>query len=301
MEQRFYSNGKLLITGEYAVLDGALAWALPTKFGQDLCVKPSKPGIIHWKSFDSDGKIWFETQIEISEIENFKSSGNSIRETLLTILNKAHLRNPEILAINGFEITTHLDFPGNWGLGTSSTLINNVAAWFEIDAYELLFESFGGSGYDIACAQNNRSLFYKLDPKPLVELIDFNPTFKDSLYFVHLNEKRNSKSAIATYRKIDIAKRLEFIEPLSKCSRDAVMANTLEDFQAALQLHEIILSGVLQEPTVKELLFQDFPGCVKSLGAWGGDFVLVASKSNPTHYFEERGYKTIIPYREMIL
>ena len=37
--QTFYSNGKLLITGEYVVLDGAKALALPTKFGQSLVVK----------------------------------------------------------------------------------------------------------------------------------------------------------------------------------------------------------------------------------------------------------------------
>ena len=29
--EKFYSHGKLLITGEYAVLDGAKAIALPTK------------------------------------------------------------------------------------------------------------------------------------------------------------------------------------------------------------------------------------------------------------------------------
>ena len=40
--QTFYSNGKLLITGEYVVLDGAKALALPTKFGQSLLVKDRK-------------------------------------------------------------------------------------------------------------------------------------------------------------------------------------------------------------------------------------------------------------------
>jgi hypothetical protein len=30
-KKKFYSNGKLLITGEYLVLDGAKAFALPTK------------------------------------------------------------------------------------------------------------------------------------------------------------------------------------------------------------------------------------------------------------------------------
>jgi hypothetical protein len=47
-------------------------------------------------------------------------------------------------------------------LGTSSTLINNIAQWFGIDAYELLWKSFGGSGYDIASAQHNKPIVYQL-------------------------------------------------------------------------------------------------------------------------------------------
>ena len=31
---RFYSNGKLLITGEYVILDGALSLAVPSLLGQ---------------------------------------------------------------------------------------------------------------------------------------------------------------------------------------------------------------------------------------------------------------------------
>ncbi len=65
MRQTFYSNGKLLITGEYAVLDGARALALPTKFGQDLVVEEGKNKEIVWKSFDKDGSIWFEDTIPI--------------------------------------------------------------------------------------------------------------------------------------------------------------------------------------------------------------------------------------------
>ena len=58
--QTFYSNGKLLITGEYVVLDGAKALALPTKFGQSLVVKPGINHQIKWTSFDSDESVWFE-------------------------------------------------------------------------------------------------------------------------------------------------------------------------------------------------------------------------------------------------
>ena len=39
----YYSNGKLLITGEYVVLDGATALAIPTKYGQSLCVSKLAP------------------------------------------------------------------------------------------------------------------------------------------------------------------------------------------------------------------------------------------------------------------
>jgi hypothetical protein len=42
MKQTFYSNGKLLITGEYLVLDGAKAFAPPTKFGHNLNCRTRK-------------------------------------------------------------------------------------------------------------------------------------------------------------------------------------------------------------------------------------------------------------------
>ena len=35
------------------------------------------------------------------------------------------------------------------------------------------------------------------------------------------------------------------------------------------------MSELLDTKTIKELLFPDFSGTIKSLGAWGGDFVLV--------------------------
>lgn len=62
-EKEFYSNGKLLITGEYLVLDGAKAFALPTKFGQNIVIENTENKIIHWKSIDADGTIWFEDEI----------------------------------------------------------------------------------------------------------------------------------------------------------------------------------------------------------------------------------------------
>ena len=36
---------------------------------------------------------------------------------------------------------------------------------------------------------------------PIVEQVQFNPGFKDELFFVYLNQKQNSKEGIAQYRK----------------------------------------------------------------------------------------------------
>lgn len=304
MKQTFYSNGKLLITGEYLVLDGAKAFALPTKFGQKLIVEASEGQIIHWKSFDSDGSIWFEDTIPFASIirnERFDDAKN-IKNTLIEILHEAYLINSDfITSSNGYTIRTELTFPKSWGLGTSSTLINNIAQWLKIDAFELLKRSFGGSAYDIACAQNNSPIVYQLvDEKPIVEKVNFKPAFTDKIFFVYLNKKQNSKAAIASYygKQGNVQNALETINSITKRVIEAI---TLKEFAIALQNHEIELSNILELPTVKEALFPDFDGVIKSLGAWGGDFVMSISKKNPTDYFKTKGFEIVIPYDEMIL
>ena len=303
MKKTFYSNGKLLITGEYLVLDGAKALALPTKYGQYLTVSLGENQEIHWTSFDNDKSIWFQETISFSEIIKYEKSENqSVKSTLIEILHEAFLLNPEFLnSSKGFTISTNLTFPRFWGLGTSSTLINNIAQWLEINAFELLKNSFGGSGYDIACAQNDLPIFYQIiNGKPEVETVNFNPVFSDNLYFIYLNQKQNSKSAIAAYYKKQ--NNLSAIFPeINKITVEITEAITLERFQELLQKHENIMSEVLEIPTVKNSLFSDFNGTVKSLGAWGGDFVLVVTNENPTAYFKAKGFETIVAYADMIL
>jgi len=304
LSKTFYSNGKLLITGEYLVLDGAKAFALPTKFGQNLIIEETEGQIIHWKSVDSDGSIWFEDTILFSSIvtkERFEDAKN-IKNTLIDILHEAFRMNPDLITKSkGYTIRTELTFPKSWGLGTSSTLINNIAQWLEIDAFELLKRSFGGSGYDIACAQNNSPVLYQLiNEKPVVKKVNFKPDFTDKIFFVYLNKKQNSKAAIASYygKQGNIQNALETINSITK---KVTEATTLKEFATALQNHEIELSNILELPTAKETLFPDFDGVIKSLGAWGGDFVMSISKENPTDYFKTKGFEIVIPYGEMIL
>lgn len=304
MNKTFYSNGKLLITGEYLVLDEAKAFALPTKMGQNLIIESlGEENLIQWKSFDYDQSVWFETTLKTNEIISNPLSiiENDVAGVLRKLLFEAHKLNPEVLPNKGFAVETHLTFPRFWGLGTSSTLINNVAQWFEIDAFELLRNSFGGSGYDIANAQNSTPITYQLlGDKPIVKQVIFNPDFTKNLYFLYLNQKQNSKAAIATYKskKQDIQKvRME----IDAITNKIITVSDQFQFEDLLQKHETILSTVLEMEKVKERFFSDFKGTIKSLGAWGGDFVLVVSATNPKTYFEAKGYTTLLHYDEMIL
>lgn len=303
MKQIFYSNGKLLLTAEYVVLDGAKALALPTKFGQNLSVENGYNKEIIWKSYDENGDIWFEDTLLFESIIHFVTSEKqSERNTLLAILHEGFLLNPAfLLQSDGYFVNTNLTFPRLWGLGTSSTLINNIAQWLELDAFQLLQASFGGSGYDIACAQNATPILYELNQgNPIVEKVKFSPKCKEHLFFVYLNKKQNSAAAIIAYHKKQ-KQILSIIPIINRITLSLLEQNDMETLQSQLELHESTLAQLLNQKTVKEALFSDFKGAIKSLGAWGGDFVLVVSKENPKVYFEKKGYKTIIPYSEMIL
>jgi mevalonate kinase len=305
MKKEFYSNGKLLITGEYLVLDGANAFALPTKFGQKLIVEKGNNQKIKWTSYDSDGSIWLEEELSFDTIlkKDIQKESESVKNTLIEILRQGYLLNPDFIDNSqGYNITTQLTFPRNWGLGTSSTLINNIAQWIGIDAFVLLNNSFGGSGYDIACAQNDSPILYHLENgKPIVEKIIFEPEFTENLHFVYLDKKQSSKASIISYYNNKNESLAEEIVANNKITTAVLKAKTLQEFAFHLEEHEAEMSTILEMQTIKESLFPDFKGIIKSLGAWGGDFVLVIAYENPIDYFNKKGYRTIIPYKDMIL
>lgn len=305
LDKSYYSNGKLLITGEYVVLDGAKAFALPTKFGQSMTVTlVPDSSYVEWISYDYNESLWFKDCISFSVIlTNAHSESNSvIKNTLIGILHEAYKLCPNFLnTSNGYRVITRLTFPKSWGLGTSSTLVNNIAQWLDIDAYDLLQRSFGGSGYDIACAQNDTGVLFQLvDQKPIVKSVDFNPNFRDKLYFVYLNKKQNSRDAILSYysnqNNVELA-----IPIINSLTEQILGSNDISSFAKAIMQHEIEMSNVLELSTVQETLFEDFDGVVKSLGAWGGDFVLCIASQDPSIYFKELGYEVVIPYDDMIL
>lgn len=304
MTKEYYSNGKLLLTGEYAILDGALGLAIPTKYGQTLKVTPTQSQQLIWKSLDNEEKTWFKTSVDIGELATDKKevTSETVETVLLNILKEAKKLNPNFLSkTTGLEVETKLDFPRDWGLGSSSTLINNIAQWAEVDAFQLLWNAFSGSGYDIACAQNNSPILYQVKEKiPTIKLVAFNPKFKKQLFFVHLDKKQNSREGIAQYRKMEFD-HIKLTESITRLTLEITESKDLETFGNLLERHEALLSRILQTKTIKQQLFPDYLGTIKSLGAWGGDFILAIGNKDTPDYFIKKGYRTVIPYDKMVL
>jgi mevalonate kinase len=299
--QTFHSNGKLLLTGEYLVLDGALALAIPTSYGQSLIVSPADVPGIQWTSLDSEGQIWYQGEFFLDESKIQSVSSDETSKILLRILREARKINAEFLSgSEGCKVTTTLNFPLNWGLGTSSTLINNIAQWAGIDGIKLLRASFGGSGYDIAVAQHDSPILYSnRDGEVAITPVRLEWNFLDRLFFVYLNKKQDSKKGIAHYRTMT-GEKDQLISKISAFTLKIIASKSLLEFTKLMEAHELAISGLLEIPTIKETLFPDYSGLVKSLGAWGGDFVLVSGDVSGMVYFANKGYKTIIPFSEMI-
>ncbi len=300
---KFTSNGKLLLAGEYLVLKGAKAFAVPVNFGQSMLVTEENGDEIFWESYSNDD-LWFSARIKPGTLQIIETTDIQIAKRLIKILDAAgNLSNGFFKKQNGIKVVNRADFDINWGLGSSSTLIANIAGWTGIDPFDLHFAVSGGSGYDIACALSEGPVFYYLDNKnPKTEKVDFNPEYAGNIYFVWLGNKKNSADEVSSFRMIK--KRLHYeIGEISQLSDNIAYAPSLEDFEYYLREHELIISSILKRKTVKEELFYDYFGEMKSLGAWGGDFIMVTSDrpfSNIKNYFGNKGLNTVIPFKDMV-
>ena len=318
----FYSHGKFLLTGEYLVLRGALAMAMPLKLGQSMTVETRHGTSLQWDAYQPDGP-WFSVTLNPKTLEFVDGNDQAKAEKLAQILKAVRKLNPTVFEDN-LHFETHLDFDPNWGLGSSSTLIANLARWAKVNPYELLKLTFGGSGYDIACASAEGPIYYQLSttesalrqaqgpkvvepvetPTPTVEPTNFNPSYANHLFFVYLGQKQSSSKEIKAFLEktnpIDLQKD---IEAVSEISRAVPKCQGLDEFAMLMQCHERIISRCIgQEPVQKR--FPDFEGVLKSLGAWGGDFVLAVTewdKDKVKAYFKKHGLEVVFGYKEIVL
>ena len=302
----FHSNGKFLLTGEYLVLRGALSLALPLKFGQSLEVKPldGDGNLLKWTAFRPDG-AWFSVVLNCETLHVISTDDRVKAEKLSSILLAVKQLNPNAFSMSGLEFVTRLGFNPEWGLGSSSTLIANLSRWANVNPYELLRMTFGGSGYDIACATAEQPILYQLvGGNPKVESVKFSPSFSDRIFFVYQGQKQSSSKEVGNFK--ERMRQTNFdkeIAEVSEITKSLVSINSFDDFCRLLREHEDIISYCIgREPLQKH--FPDFEGTIKSLGAWGGDFFMAATDWNVEkvkRYFSEKGLTVVFGYDEMVL
>ena len=304
-KQHFRTNGKLLLTGEYCVLEGALALAIPLKYGQEMIVyEAAAPQQFEWRSYDEKGNCWFEAVFSYNSslIQCSDEEVGKRLETLFVAIEQEHPGFWKNQCIS--KIETWLDFPLEWGLGTSSTLVAALAKWAKVDPFILLGNSFGGSGYDIACAMSDSPVLYQRRGKysHWVE-IPYYPPMSANMHFVYLGKKQNSREEIKRYRSLSKGANSQ-LKDVSMLSLQFVNSQSLKELTEVIEAHELVVSQLIQMTAVKEKLFADFSGSIKSLGAWGGDFVMVVS-SLPSRevkeYFKGKGYPICFAWKELIL
>ncbi len=305
-DQYFYGHGKLLLTSEYFVLDGAEALALPTTVGQSMKVKykSSYKPVLNWKSLDHFGKVWFESDYEFWHFKSLREQDNDTQLFISDLLKSVRKQNPHFLRddVDVF-VETKIEFPREWGLGTSSTLLYNVAQWAYVGPFELLKNTMGGSGYDIACAQAMGPIKFSLkEEKPQWENISFSPSFKDNLYFLYLGKKQSSQNEVKKFSQMTIPGKSVVIKDLSRLTNELISTQSFETFNKIIVEHENIIATTLNYSKLKDN-FSDFWGEMKSLGAWGGDFALVTSDRDyltTKSYFDSKNLSTLIPFSEII-
>jgi mevalonate kinase len=292
----YYASGKLLLFGEYLVLKGSGCLAIPLKFGQKMQVENSEENNFKWTS-KANENVWFSC-IFSKELTIINTSDEAKAKLLMTLLKIIKEKNP-LLFQTILDFQTQLDFPPEWGLGSSSTFISILSQWSKTDPYLLLKNSFGGSGYDIACATASTPIIYDRESHQTAPVYLF-PKITSKLLFIYSGKKQNSSKEVEHFSLQKVS--AGAVEKMRAIIVSASKATQVDAFEEAMEESENLLSGILDLPAIKEKYFPDYPFAVKSLGAWGGDFFMATFRKEheARNYFAEKGYSVLFSYNEII-
>lgn len=301
-----YYNAKLLLTAEYLVINGAKALAVPLKFGQRLQVEENDQGFISWQSISNDGSGWFSGKYDLDGFSVIESSNSETAVHPQRLLLAARRLSPDFCAdSSGCHVISTLNYPLLWGLGSSSTLIAAVAGWAGIDPFRLHFEVSKGSGYDIACAISSKPLIYTLiDRNPHFETVSFSPSFADKIFFVYQGQKQDSAAGIETYKNRNSNPDKKLIAAAGLLTERMLRASNLNEFELIIREHELLISELLGAKPLRDTLFSDLPGEVKSLGAWGGDFCMLTWHEDLAllpAYLKSKSLETWFNFNDIVL
>ena len=292
----YYASGKLLLFGEYLVLRGSGALAIPLKYGQTLLVEKNGTNLFNGTS-SIDGNTWFSASFS-GDLQLVNSSDAKTASKLLLVLKTIKQEKPELF-LSGLNFDIDADFPLDWGFGSSSTLVSCLAQWSALNPYSLLQKTFGGSGYDICCATATMPVLYEIELQQGVPVYLF-PKITSKLLFVYSGKKQESESEVKKFTTLKIFS--EQTELMNKIILSAIKSTQIEVFEDEIIKSEALLSEILNTPSIKEAKFSDYPYQIKSLGAWGGDFFMATfrKENEAREYFRNKGFPVQFNYNEVI-
>jgi mevalonate kinase len=292
----FYASGKLLLFGEYLVLRGSGCLVIPLNYGQKMQVEFSETDFFEWTSSYNDN-TWFSC-IFSKTLEIINTSDLPKAQMLTGLMEIIKETNPYLFE-KGLNFYTEMNFQPEWGFGSSSTFVSLLAQWSKTDPYLLLKKSFGGSGYDVACATAKTPLIYDMQSRQTAPVYLF-PKVTSKILFVYSGKKKDSNEAVKQFSAETVSD--NDIEKMKRIIIAAANATQVDVLEEVMEESEKLLSHILKLKPVKEIFFPDYPYAIKSLGAWGGDFFMATFRKEieARKYFEERGYSTLFNYNELI-
>ncbi len=284
-------------------MEGATGLAVPVIWGQGMKVTESQGAGINWTTKDHKGDKWFECKLNLIDLAIEKTNDEEKAQFIQSLIKSAAQLNSDFLSKwKKHKVTCDLEFDPSWGLGTSSTLIANLAVWAELSPFELFFDTQEGSGYDVAAAMAEEPLLYqKNDDELSFETFEWNKDLMDAIYVFYQGQKQSSLEEVRawksnrTWKKKDVKQVSDISESLADCENEADAIMLLGD---QVKLMERIL-----DRTAYDGRFSDFEGVIKPLGAWGGDFGLALHQEEEytQKYLAEKGIETVFRLGDIVV
>lgn len=296
--EKIFSSGKILLMGEYAVLHGADAICLPLKTGQELTVTDALPGEIHWKWSYND-QVLAAFILDAESLEE-KSINAGSADWVIQLLHFVRQQNPDFLRKGGKNLEFVNGFPPQWGLGSSSATISSLCRLAEVDPFVVNQQLMGGSGADIACTTAQNWFLYRNDNNgPQTWEIPFNYNFPENTWFIYSGKKMETASHLKSFSQ-EPRHAVSWMQANDYVYRFLAVP-TLPEAMKIIYEHELLIGEAIGKDSIANR-FRDFPGKVKSLGAWGGDFFMAISQQEPgfvKRYFHNKGYDTVLSWQEL--
>lgn len=301
-----------MLCGEYAVIIGVEALALPVSLGQWMYVwefdSPGGGDRLIWEAKEKDGSTWlnesFALPLETMEAETEKSSerdrSREVLHSMLSMVAEGFWKTGK-----SYRIETQLEFDRSSGLGSSSTMVANFARFAGLDAQKVQQKVLCGSGYDVAVAELGKGLaFWKNAEVANWDAWKLSADLTSKWKIVFLGKKQNSRNALADVKGklMEIEKDDFLMHQLQQVCAAVKMANQVPMLEAGLEMWQAILAMSLGlETPYQHFKFQPTKGGLcKWLGAWGGDMLLINDVFEESEREALKKYK-IVDWNQLVL